>query len=409
MRERKKKIISAALVVLVLTVAVWWSEKSDAVPVENGQLLRRENGGGGYEVEVLLTIDETEETEWVILVPEQTLTKQEEEAFLAAAIREIEAEFAGENVSLETVRDRVVIRNHYQNGKVAAEWGFSIPGLITDAGFIREEALIEEKEPIEASVDLLCGDSRLVYEFYFVACKHEKGEKELFYEKLYQIISESGKEKGADVLWLPENVEGHSLVWKNKESHLPLQVFFLGMVVVMLLPALETEREKEIWKRREERLLREYPELVNKLALLLGAGMTLQGAWRRITEKYSKKGTAGETMSGCVYEEMLITQREIESGKGEARAYEAFGERCGLPKYRKLGSYLVQNLKKGNRDLCELLEREATEAFAERRNMVQRYGEEAGTKLLFPMLLMLGIVVFIVMVPAVISFQSGVN
>lgn len=409
MREHKKKIILAALVVLLLTIVVWWTEKSNAVLGENGKLSRRENGGGGYEAEVLLTIDETEETEWVIIVPEQSLTKQEEEAFLAAAIREIEAEFAGENISLETVRDRVVIRNHYQDGKVAAEWTFSIPGLVTEDGFIREEVLTGEKEPVGASVDLLCGDSRFIYEFYFEACRREKGEKELFYEKLNQLISESGKEKGKEILWLPESVEGHSLVWKNKESYLPLQVFLLGMVVVMLLPALEAEREKESRKKREEQLLREYPELVNKLALLLGAGMTLQGAWRRITEKYTEKGTAGQVMPGRVYEEMLITQREIESGKGEVRAYEAFGERCGLTKYRKLSGCLIQNLKKGNRTLCELLEKEAADAFAERKSMAQRYGEEAGTKLLFPMLLMLGIVVFIIMVPAVISFQSGAN
>jgi len=409
MWKQKRKIASAVLIVLLLTMMVWLSEKSDATLVENGQLTRRENGEGGYEVEVLLTIDETEETEWVVIVPEQSLTQQEEEAFLEAAIHEIEAEFAGENASLEVIRDSVVVRSSYQDGKVAAEWEFSIPGVVTDAGFIREELLTEESELIEASVVLSCGDSRLIYEFYFIVYKREKGEKELFYEKLNQLISESGEEKGVEVLWLPKSVEGHSLVWKNKESYLPLQVFFLGTIVVMLLPALEAEREKENRKKKEERLLREYPELVDKLALLLGAGMTLQGAWRRITEKYAEKDISGQMVPGGVYEEMLITQREIESGKGEARAYEAFGERCGLPKYRKLSSYLVQNLRKGNRGLCDLLEREATEAFAERKNMAQRYGEEAGTKLLFPMLLMLAIVVFIIMVPAVISFQSGVN
>ena len=95
MWKQKRKIASAVLIVLLLTMMVWLSEKSDATLVENGQLTRRENGEGGYEVEVLLTIDETEETEWVVIVPEQSLTQQEEEAFLEAAIHEIEAEFAG--------------------------------------------------------------------------------------------------------------------------------------------------------------------------------------------------------------------------------------------------------------------------------------------------------------------------
>lgn len=35
----------------------------------------------------------------------------------------------------------------------------------------------------------------------------------------------------------------------------------------------------------------------------------------------------------------------------------------------------------------------------------KRYGEEAGTKLLFPMMLMLGIVMVILLVPAMLAFQ----
>lgn len=80
-----------------------------------------------------------------------------------------------------------------------------------------------------------------------------------------------------------------------------------------------------------------------------------------------------------------------------------------MQKYRKFSSYLVQNLKKGNRKLCNLLEQEAMDAFVERKNMAQQIGEEVGTKLLFPMLLMLGIVIVIIMVPAMISFQAGIS
>ena len=143
-------------------------------------------------------------------------------------------------------------------------------------------------------------------------------------------------------------VNGHTLDWKNKESNLPIQLFLLGMVIVCLLPVLEKEREKEAKEKRQAQLMREYSEMVNKLALLLGAGMTLQGAWRQITKNYSEEKIKKRGGERIVYEEMLIAQREIENGKGEIKAYEAFGERCELQKYRKLSSYLVQNLKKGN-------------------------------------------------------------
>ena len=52
-----------------------------------------------------------------------------------------------------------------------------------------------------------------------------------------------------------------------------------------------------------------------------------------------------------------------------------------------------------------LLEQESEDAFEERKNMAKKYAEEAGTKLLFPMILMLGIVIVIIMVPAILSFQ----
>lgn len=52
----------------------------------------------------------------------------------------------------------------------------------------------------------------------------------------------------------------------------------------------------------------------------------------------------------------------------------------------------------------QMLEQEATASFTERKNNARKLGEKAGTKLLFPMLLMLGIVLVILMVPAFLSF-----
>ena len=44
-------------------------------------------------------------------------------------------------------------------------------------------------------------------------------------------------------------------------------------------------------------------------------------------------------------------------------------------------------------------------AFEERKRAAKKYGEEAGTKLLFPMMIMLAIVMMILIVPAMSAFQ----
>jgi flagellar motor component MotA len=71
----------------------------------------------------------------------------------------------------------------------------------------------------------------------------------------------------------------------------------------------------------------------------------------------------------------------------------------------KFSSLIVQNLKKGSRELVNLLELEAIDAFEERKNQAKKYGEEAGTKMLFPMVGMLVVVMGIIMFPALVSFS----
>ena len=71
----------------------------------------------------------------------------------------------------------------------------------------------------------------------------------------------------------------------------------------------------------------------------------------------------------------------------------------------KFTNLLVQNLKKGSNGILAALRQEAKNAFEERRNMARKLGEEAGTKLLLPMMLMLGIVMVLIIIPAYFSFS----
>ena len=94
----------------------------------------------------------------------------------------------------------------------------------------------------------------------------------------------------------------------------------------------------------------------------------------------------------------------MQSGISEAQAYERFGKRCQLPEYIRIGSVLSQNLKKGAKGLTSMLEMEAEASLNDRKNNARKFGEKAGTKLLLPMILMLGVVLAILMIPAFLSF-----
>ena len=84
---------------------------------------------------------------------------------------------------------------------------------------------------------------------------------------------------------------------------------------------------------------------------------------------------------------------------------EKFGRRCGTQEYMRFGALLSQNLRKGTKGLNDLLRLEAIQSFEERKARARRLGEEAGTKLLLPMFLMLAEVLVIVVVPAFFTVQ----
>ena len=55
--------------------------------------------------------------------------------------------------------------------------------------------------------------------------------------------------------------------------------------------------------------------------------------------------------------------------------------------------------------LRQCVKQEAEDAFEERKSMARKLGEEAGTKMLFPMILMLGAAMLILAFPAMRSME----
>ena len=64
---------------------------------------------------------------------------------------------------------------------------------------------------------------------------------------------------------------------------------------------------------------------------------------------------------------------------------------------------MEQNRKAGTKNLRVILRTEVEDAFEMRKNLARRMGEEAGTKLLAPLFLMLGIVMVMIMAPAMMT------
>ncbi len=120
---------------------------------------------------------------------------------------------------------------------------------------------------------------------------------------------------------------------------------------------------------------------------------------------FFKIASSGSGEVNPVYSEMIFTCRELKSGISEEEGYERFGKRTGLQEYIRFSALLGQNLKKGSANLLSRLREEADSAVIERMQNCRRLGEEAVTKLLLPMILMLLVVMVMILLPAFTSIN----
>ena len=67
-------------------------------------------------------------------------------------------------------------------------------------------------------------------------------------------------------------------------------------------------------------------------------------------------------------------------------------------------NHIHQNLRVGTQNLIHVLEEEVGISLDMRNEYMKKRGEEVSTKLLFPMMVLLLVVMFIVMLPAIQNF-----
>ena len=406
-RLRKKQIIEVLVICVLFLAMAWYVESTDRKLDEQNRILRGEPGDGTDHVELELDIEGiVDQYPYSLEVDEQRLTWKEATVQFDKAKEEIEASFYSEGEDSNHVTQNVCMKETYVGGLVEADWMLDNYSVVDIDGQIHAEESEKEGIPVQATVELSLGKYEENYSFYFRVFAREKSAEETLLQHVQEAINLEQEKEGSTYLHLPEQVDGYTVSWGQAREHLVFKVLFLEIVIVILLRFVLLERAREQERLRREEMMLDYAEVVNKLLILLGSGMTLKQAWNRIAARYSDKRDKIKLPKRHIYEEMLTTAHEIQDGESERISYQKFGERTGLGAYQRLVRILVQNVQTGSRGLCQLLEQEAETALEERRAMARKLGEEAGTKMLLPLILMLGIVIAIIMVPAIQSFNA---
>lgn len=336
-----------------------------------------------------------------IPVPAESLTGEEIQKELDGGIAYLDKTILKDNKSADYIGSSLYFPKIIPDMGIKVNWSSSDIRVLGNDGSVHSEEL-KEKKLIEVTAKLTLQDRSIIFTRAFIVQPKTYTVEENAVKELETALKERDTDSRYEKhLSLPEGISGYTVSWQEKKDSGAVKLFLLGVLAAFLgIPLTNREVSVKAEKRKKELLL-DYPGIINKFLLLVNAGMSISNAWTKIAEDYRKKG--GDKQ--YAFEEMAYTAKELKMGVSESTAYEEFGRRVKLMPYLRFSTLLAQNIQKGSPDFIRILEEETLKAFEERKEAAKKAGEEAGTKLLIPMVIMLALVMVIILMPAMSSFQ----
>lgn len=393
----KKNFCMAAFIILLgnlLGIGIFIKEEKE----RNIKYLERNSyGEGGYE-ETLFAEIQGKTQEITVYVEEESYTEKEIEHYIKEAKKELDKWLKKVKKGGKDFR----FPQSLEGNPVKMSWSTGNPEILSWEGILGED-IPEKGENVEIVAFLSLGEGTEIWQKKVTVYPPSLSEKKKL-QKEIQKEAELLSENPSEPLYLPQTVRGEEIRYRKTGTETGRIICIMSLVLGLGVYPLQKEKEKKKQELVKKEMKRDYPDIIQKLVLFLRAGFTIRKAMEKIADGYLRSKEKYHAKERSAYEEIVRTCKEMQGGIYEAEAYERFGVRCGLSQYKVLSVLLVQNLKKGNQNLLELLEREEAVAEDERKRSAKVRGEEASTKLLLPMVLQLIVVLMILMIPAFFSF-----
>ncbi|QHT62790.1 type II secretion system F family protein [Paenibacillus lycopersici] len=174
----------------------------------------------------------------------------------------------------------------------------------------------------------------------------------------------------------------------------------IGLLLGIVVPAAKWRDVEGKVRRRKQDIVLLLPELLNKLMLLLGAGETLQRALVRCAERGD-----GHDQHPLLLELRRVNEA-VRNGESFAAAMEQFSRRCGVQEVSVFTTTLLLNYRRGGDRLVLSLKELSYSMWEKRKAVVRARGEEASSKLVFPLVGIFFVLMVLVAAPAILLMRG---
>lgn len=175
-----------------------------------------------------------------------------------------------------------------------------------------------------------------------------------------------------------------------------------GLLLGGVVPAgLYNDLDKKI-KQREQAIILELPELLNKIILLVNAGENLQDAlMRSVQNKVQEIEHSTTSHLNPLYEELKPMLNDLRNNRSFGDTMQDFSKRCSVHEVSVFVTTVLLNYSRGGGEFVNALQELAQNLWVKRMAVARILGEEASSKLVFPLALIFIAILVIIAAPAV--------
>jgi tight adherence protein C len=175
-------------------------------------------------------------------------------------------------------------------------------------------------------------------------------------------------------------------------------IFYFGLFLTILIPILLVKELEKKSKKKKDQIIMELPEFLNKVTLLVNAGETVQKSIIRCVEQ--KKNPE----KSFLYKELLLVVNELKNNYSFQQVLEDFNKRCAIQEVSVFTTTVLLNYRRGGTEFVTALSSLSRELWEKRKALTRSLGEQASSKLVFPMVLIFLVVMLIIATPAIMLF-----
>ena len=231
------------------------------------------------------------------------------------------------------------------------------------------------------------------------------GEELLSYE-MRSLISSLNDDQSIRRVSLPDHLRtGEKITWSVQRRTNTVVIAFGMLFLTVFIYVRRLDPLDKLRRAQMDSVNRQLPEFVNRLVLLLGAGLVLSAAFERIVEESREtESLRGDYFYGCmdgIYSKIKETNGSLQK---EFRAFARSGESSceGTRDLMRISNILSDNISKGV-ELTDKLQSESEALWLACKRRSEERGRLAETKLTLPLTVFLLVLVVVTVSPALLE------